>query len=181
MFLIVCPIAATIGNVVGYWIGYRAGPIVFDRPESKMFKPEYVAKSCRRSSLDRFGWATISSSARFVPIVRTVATVMAGVAKMRFASSRGQRARRRHLGRRRAAARLLARPRRVRPVTQGLIDYLVIAVVLLSLVPATIHYLRGRRPAKTVADWTPGVPGKGRLGLTGSPPLLSCKARLGAA
>jgi membrane-associated protein len=149
-FLIVCPIAATIGNVVGYWIGYRAGPVVFDRPDSKMFKPEYVAKS--QAFFDRFGWATIFL-ARFVPIVRTVATVMAGVARMPFTSylvasvlggiiwSDGVLLLGYWLG-------------HVEFVQshKGWIDYLVIAVVLLSLVPATIHYLRGRRPTKTVAD-----------------------------
>jgi membrane-associated protein len=39
-FLVVAPIAAVLGNLAGYGIGYRAGPVVFDRPSSKMFKPE---------------------------------------------------------------------------------------------------------------------------------------------
>src|ERR1700709_1164658 len=41
-FLIVAPIAAFLGNVVGYGIGRRAGPVVFDRPNSRLFRPEYV-------------------------------------------------------------------------------------------------------------------------------------------
>ena len=44
-FLVVAPIAAILGNLVGYGIGYRAGPVVFDRPNSKLFRPEYVDRS----------------------------------------------------------------------------------------------------------------------------------------
>ena len=35
-------IAAVVGNVVGYWIGYKAGPSLFNKPDSKLFKKEYV-------------------------------------------------------------------------------------------------------------------------------------------
>jgi membrane-associated protein len=80
-FLIVAPIAAIVGNVVGYWIGYRAGPVVFDRPNSRFFRPEYVQRS--QAFFERFGLWTVLLG-RFVPIVRTVATVMAGVGRMRF-------------------------------------------------------------------------------------------------
>src|SRR5882757_9275072 len=46
-FLIIAPIAAVAGNLVGYAIGYRAGPVVFDRPDSRLFRPEYVDRSHR--------------------------------------------------------------------------------------------------------------------------------------
>ncbi|MDQ1744664.1 MAG: rane-associated protein, partial [Pseudonocardiales bacterium] len=81
VMLIALPIAAVAGNLVGYWIGYQAGPKVFDRPNSRLFKPEYVIRS--QAFFDRFGRATVIL-ARFVPVVRTVATVMAGVGRMRF-------------------------------------------------------------------------------------------------
>src|SRR6476660_2354454 len=80
-YLVVAPIAAIIGNLVGYWIGYRAGPKVFDRPNSKFFRPEYVDRAHR--FFERWGVLTVFI-ARFVPIVRTVATVMAGAGRMRF-------------------------------------------------------------------------------------------------
>jgi membrane-associated protein len=142
-FLIVVPIAAILGNVVGYWIGYRAGPVVFDRPNSKMFKPEYVTKS--QAFFDRFGWATIFL-ARFVPIVRTVATVMAGVARMRFSTYLIASV----LGGIVWADGVLLTGYWLGHVEfvqahKGWIDYLVIAVVLLSLIPAAVHYLRTRR------------------------------------
>ena len=142
-YLVVAPIAAIAGNLVGYWIGHRAGPVVFDRPNSRLFRPEYVTRS--RAFFDRFGWATVFL-ARFVPIVRTVATVMAGVSKMRFTTY--------------AIATVaggivwadgvlllgyaLGHVDFVRE-HKGWIDWLVILAVLVSLVPTLIHYLRGRR------------------------------------
>src|SRR5436305_13376426 len=72
-FLIVAPIAAFLGNLVGYLIGYRAGPVIFDRPNSRFFRPEYVVRAQRY--YDRFGSWTIIVG-RFVAIVRTFATVM---------------------------------------------------------------------------------------------------------
>ena len=54
---------------------------MFDRPNSRLFRPEYVSRS--HAFFERFGSWTIIVG-RFVPIVRTVATVMAGVGRMRF-------------------------------------------------------------------------------------------------
>ncbi len=145
-YLIVAPIAAVAGNLVGYWIGYRVGPKVFDRPNSKLFRPEYVTRA--HAFYDRWGILTVLL-ARFVPIVRTVATVMAGTGRMRFS--------------------LYAIVSIIGGIiwTDGVlligyalghvkfvqdhksyIDYAVIAVVVLSLVPAGIHFLQARRHAK---------------------------------
>jgi membrane-associated protein len=72
-------VAAFIGNMVGYGIGYKAGPLVFDKPNARFFKREYVEKSS--AFFDKYGRVAVIL-ARFVPVVRTVATVMAGVSKM---------------------------------------------------------------------------------------------------
>jgi len=72
-------VAAFIGNMVGYGIGYNAGPLVFDRPNARFFKHEYVERSA--AFFEKYGRAAVIL-ARFVPVVRTVATVMAGVSKM---------------------------------------------------------------------------------------------------
>src|SRR4051794_5016711 len=45
VLLILLPLAAVAGNLVGYWIGYRAGPAVFRREQSRFFKAEYVEKA----------------------------------------------------------------------------------------------------------------------------------------
>jgi membrane-associated protein len=142
-FLIVAPVAAILGNLVGYWIGYRAGPVVFDRPDSKLFRPEYVARSA--AFYDRFGSWTIIVG-RFVPIVRTVATVMAGVGRMRF----GLYALYSTIGGILWADGVLLLGHQLGKIkfvrdNKGYIDYLVIAVVVLSLLPVAVHYLQGRR------------------------------------
>src|SRR5437764_5823704 len=82
--LLVCfSAAAVLGNLVGYWIGYRAGPAVFNKPDSRLFKAEYVERS--HAFFERNGNRTIVL-ARFVPVVRTFATVMAGASRMNFRS-----------------------------------------------------------------------------------------------
>lgn len=142
-FLVVAPIAAIIGSVVGYWIGYRAGPAVFHRPDSRFFRPEYVTRS--RAFFDRFGPLAIVLG-RFVPIVRTVITVMAGVARMRFSAyllfsvigaviwADGVLLLGDSLG-------------HVKFVQEkkGYVDVAVVVVVVLSLLPAAFHYWSGRR------------------------------------
>lgn len=81
VLLLTIPAAAIAGDQVGYAIGRKAGPSVFNRPESRFFREEYVEKSAE--FFERYGARTIVI-ARFVPIVRTLAPVMAGVARMRY-------------------------------------------------------------------------------------------------
>ncbi|MTD16013.1 DedA family protein [Nakamurella sp. YIM 132087] len=79
LFLALLWVAAFVGNMVGYWIGRKVGPAVFKRPDAKFLKPEYIEKS--EAFFAKYGKITVVL-ARFVPIVRTVATVMAGASKM---------------------------------------------------------------------------------------------------
>jgi len=74
-------VAAVLGNQTGYAIGRRAGPAVFNRPDSRLFKQEYVDKSY--AFFDHYGGRAIVL-ARFVPIVRTFITVTAGVGRMPY-------------------------------------------------------------------------------------------------
>ena len=74
-------IVAIAGNLVGYWIGRKAGPPFFERPDSRLFKQEYVDKTI--AFFDKYGARAIVL-ARFVPIVRTFITVIAGVGRMDF-------------------------------------------------------------------------------------------------
>ncbi len=71
--------AAFVGNVVGYYIGRAAGPAVFDKPRSRLFKPKHVLRT--QEFFDKYGTRAIVLG-RFVPIVRTFITVMAGVGRM---------------------------------------------------------------------------------------------------
>lgn len=81
VLLVTIPMAAIAGDQVGYAIGRKAGPAVFNRPDSRFFRQEYVERSSE--FFDRYGARTIVI-ARFVPIVRTLAPVMAGVSRMDY-------------------------------------------------------------------------------------------------
>ena len=72
-------VAAFVGNMVGYYIGWAVGPKVFSRKDAKLLKPEHVERS--HEFFEKYGPLTVLI-ARFVPVVRTVATVMAGVGRM---------------------------------------------------------------------------------------------------
>ena len=73
--------AAIAGDSVGYAIGYRAGPRLFTREESLLFRPSHVERT--RQFYERHGAKTIVI-ARFVPIIRTFAPVVAGVGQMEY-------------------------------------------------------------------------------------------------
>ena len=74
-------LAAILGDQVGYMIGHRFGPGVFDKPKSRFFNPEYVVKA--EAFFDKYGPKTIVL-ARFVPIVRTFVPTVAGAGKMHY-------------------------------------------------------------------------------------------------
>ncbi len=80
LMLILCA-AAIIGDTVGYWIGAKAGPGLFNRPNSRLFKREHLLKA--KAFFDRHGGKTIII-ARFMPFARTFVPVVAGAAKMEY-------------------------------------------------------------------------------------------------
>lgn len=81
-FLLVgCFVAAVAGDQVGYLFGRRVGPALFKRPDSRFFKQENVEKA--HGFFEKYGAKTIVL-ARFVPIVRTFAPIVAGVGRMRY-------------------------------------------------------------------------------------------------
>lgn len=143
--LIVLPIAAIVGNLVGYWIGKETGPMVFHRPNSRLFKPEYVTRS--HAFFEKYGRLTIVL-ARFVPIVRTVATVMAGVSTMPFIPyvvysviggilwTDGIT----------LLGYWLGHFAFVRETIGPKIDLIIVAAIGLSLLPTAIHLWRSRKP-----------------------------------
>ena len=77
--LIGCFAAAVLGDQVGFTLGDRLGPRLLRRPDSRVFKREYVERT--EAFFDRHGPKTIVL-ARFVPVVRTFAPMLAGVGKM---------------------------------------------------------------------------------------------------
>jgi membrane-associated protein len=79
--LLGCFFAAVVGDQIGYIVGLRVGPAIFKRPDSRFFKQENVDKA--QGFFDRYGAKTIVL-ARFVPIVRTFAPIVAGVSRMNY-------------------------------------------------------------------------------------------------
>ena len=73
--------AAIVGDTVGYWIGRKAGPALFNRPRSRFFNPAHLRRA--HDFYEKHGGKTIIL-ARFMPIVRTFAPVVAGMGKMEY-------------------------------------------------------------------------------------------------
>jgi membrane-associated protein len=73
--------AAIIGDSVGYWIGLKTGPKIFTRKKSLLFNPKHVQEA--HEFYERHGGKTIVL-ARFVPIVRTFAPLVAGIGRMDY-------------------------------------------------------------------------------------------------
>ena len=80
MLLVGAPIAAILGAQVGHFIGMKAGPRLFARPDSRLFKREYIEKA--EHYFEKFGPARAVLLARFIPIVRTFLNPLAGTVGM---------------------------------------------------------------------------------------------------
>lgn len=143
----VLTVAAVLGNVVGYGLGRLIGPPLFRERSGVMgqiFKPSYVEKT--REFLDRYGSRALIL-ARFVPIVRTFVTLVAGVSRMSF----------RHFIAYTAIGGVLWA---VGVTTLGYylgnvgfiknnIDAVLILIVVVSLIPMGIEFLLARRRNRT--------------------------------
>ena len=79
ILLLTC--ACLVGDWCGYLLGRRAGPAIFNRPDSRFFKQEYLQRT--HIFYEKHGGKTIIY-AKFVPIIRTFAPFVAGVANMRY-------------------------------------------------------------------------------------------------
>jgi len=139
--------AAILGDATGYWIGYRAGKALYSRPNSFLFRREHLVRT--HAFYERHGGKTIVI-ARFMPIIRTFAPVVAGAASMTY--------------RRFAIYNIVGGAAWVLSMTLtgyylGLavpdIDkhiHIVVAVVIaLSLLPAVISFIRARLQSRDAA------------------------------
>jgi membrane-associated protein len=139
-------IAAVAGNISGYWIGHKAGPPLFDRPDSKLLKPEYIEQT--HEFFDRHGPRAIVL-ARFVPVVRTFITAMAGVGRMDFRMFATYSA----IGGVIWAAGLTILGYWLGHIefVQKNIDLIAITIIVVSLIPAFVEWRRSRRRDATPA------------------------------
>jgi membrane-associated protein len=135
-------VAAFVGNQVGYFIGNRFGPAVFDRPDSRLFSQKNVAKT--QDFFERYGTKALVM-ARFVPIVRTFVPVLAGVGKMKqrtfvIANAVGAVV---WAGGVTILGHFLGKVE----VIKNNIELAAIAIVAISVLPMAIEYMRHRRAA----------------------------------
>ena len=151
-------VAAIAGNACGYAIGAKAGPRIFQRDSSRLFKQKYVDKT--REFFDRYGNRAIVL-ARFVPIVRTFITVMAGVAGMGF---------RRFLVYSTIGGLLWASGVTVLGYYLGQIDLvrnnieaMLLAIVLISVLPVGLELLRARAAGSSARRQSAPASGSDRL------------------
>lgn len=79
LIIIMVMIVSILGNMVGYWFGRKAGPLLFERKETWLFKRKHLLKA--KGFYDDYGKATVFL-AKFLPIIRTFAPIVAGVVKM---------------------------------------------------------------------------------------------------
>lgn len=139
---LVMMVAAILGDQSGYFLGYRTGPKVFSRPDSRFFKQAYVAET--QKFYDKHGGKTLIY-AKFVPIVRTFAPFMAGVGRMRYArflsfnifGGMGWVLSMTMLGYYLGGI----------PVIRRHFEKVVLLIVFLSVLPVIVHWLKARTAA----------------------------------
>ncbi|MDN4614867.1 VTT domain-containing protein [Leifsonia sp. F6_8S_P_1B] len=139
--------AAFLGGEVGYLIGHKAGPRIFERKESGLFSVENVRRT--NAFFERFGALAIIL-ARFVPIVRTFAPVAAGVGHMNYRKYSLYNA----MGALLWGAGLtlfgylIGYIPPVATFVSNYIDIILIGAVVITLVPTLFHYFQSLRKAK---------------------------------
>ncbi len=82
IIILLVMIASVLGNVVGYWFGKKAGPLLYERKETWLFRKKHLIRA--KNFYDKYGKGTIFL-AKFLPIIRTFAPIVAGIVRMNYA------------------------------------------------------------------------------------------------
>ena len=141
LVMVVSVAAAIIGDSVGYELGARVGPRLFRRPKSRLFNPKNVERA--QTYFDRYGAKTLVL-ARFIPVVRTFAPPVAGVAKMPYRRFLTFNA----LGGLLWGAGVPTAAYFLGQLIPNLDRYLLVVigvVIVISLIPVGLELLRGRK------------------------------------
>jgi membrane-associated protein len=139
LIVLLC-VAAVAGDNTSYWIGRKAGQALYSRPNSRWFRQDHLVKT--RAFYEKYGGITLVM-ARFIPFARTFAPVVAGIAGMKYtkfiafsiAGGIGWIMSMTLLGYYLAISF---------PGIQKYVEYVIAAVIALSLLPLVIKYLQSR-------------------------------------
>ena len=143
-------LAAVLGDQVGYAFGRYVGPALFTREDSRLFKQSHVTKA--HEFLERYGPKTVLL-ARFVPIVRTFAPIVAGVGGMKYRTFLTYNVIGAFFWA--VGVTLLGHFLGNVTVVRDHIEFAIIGVVLLSLTPVFIEVIRSRRHKVAAPDSDP--------------------------
>ena len=140
LLVLVLTAAAILGDSVNYAVGHFIGPRVYDRPDSRWFRKAHLQRT--QAFYDKYGGVTIIIG-RFVPIIRTFAPFLAGVAGMRY--------------RRFLAFNVVGAIAWITslvyagylfgniPWVKDNLAYIVVAIVVVSLIPMVVQWMRERQ------------------------------------
>jgi membrane-associated protein len=137
-------LAAFLGDNLGYFLGYHAGPRVFSRPKSRFFHPDQIKRT--QAFYEKYGARAIMY-ARFIPIVRSCTPFIAGVARMPYSRFIGFSL----LGGSIwiiAITTLGSQLGQVELVRKNF-EKVVLGIIVLSLAPVVSEALKARRAAST--------------------------------
>ena len=141
--------AAILGDSTGYFLGRQTGPKIFSRPDSRLFKQEYITRT--KAFYEKYGGKTIIM-ARFVPIVRTFAAFVAGVGQMPYLKFLPYSM----CGAILWVVSLTTLGHQIGgiPFVRRNFDKAILAIILLSLMPTAIELLKSRRANRRAQNAT---------------------------
>jgi membrane-associated protein len=146
-----CGVAAALGPLVGYWYGHLWGPRLFSREDSMLFRKQHLVRA--HEFYERHGGKALIL-ARFMPVVRTFAPVVAGMASMTYG---------RFVGYTVVGAVVWADGvlwigyflGSLVPDAGKYLEYIVALIILVSIAPPVIHILRERSARRYSPEGTP--------------------------
>jgi membrane-associated protein len=162
LLIVLLCVAAVTGDTTGYWIGAKAGHALYSRPNSRWFKQDHLIKT--RAFYEKYGGITIVL-ARFIPFARTFAPVVAGIAGMKYSKfiafnivgGVGWIVSMTLLGYYLAVSF---------PGIHNYVEYVIAAVIAISLLPLVIKYLQARSQRRSENPAT--APGEAATGPEGT-------------
>src|SRR5258705_1781959 len=74
-------LASVLGNLTGYWFGWKAGPLLYKRKDSRFYKKRHLTTA--DSFYKKYGWLALTLGL-YLPIIRTFASIVAGIVRLNF-------------------------------------------------------------------------------------------------